>query len=206
MRGEHQTTLAALKTAQKQEQDAKDALATVQAELDASRPKLHEAEATKAALAAARTELEEARAARAALDAAKAEAEEAKAAMVAEKAASSSSMEAMLYHCWDSLLAHRNAKLVVELVMKLETTQMELEGVVNQHEAAANEAALVQSMHEEALSWVWAEHKEALSWRDAEHKKLDENLEANLSCAHGSEASTKVLLEAAEVQLFQEQE
>ena len=100
MRGEHQTVLATLETTKKQAQEAKDALKIVQAELDASRPKLQEAEATKAALAAARTELEGARAARAALDAAKAKAEEAKAALATERAASSSSMEAMLYHCW----------------------------------------------------------------------------------------------------------
>ena len=40
MRREHQTILAALETAKKQALEAKDALATVQAELDASRPKL----------------------------------------------------------------------------------------------------------------------------------------------------------------------
>ncbi|XP_062087086.1 uncharacterized protein LOC133793848 [Humulus lupulus] len=83
MRSEHQTALAALATDQKQEQDAKDTLATVQAELDASRPKLLEAESTKVALDAARVELEEA-----------------KAALAAEKATSTTSMENMLYHCW----------------------------------------------------------------------------------------------------------
>ncbi|XP_062095517.1 uncharacterized protein LOC133801350 [Humulus lupulus] len=94
MRGEHQTVLAAhqtalvtLQTAQQKEKDAKDALA---AELNEARPKLQEAEATKAALVAALVEL----------DSAKTGVEEAKAALEMEKAASSSAMEDMLYHCW----------------------------------------------------------------------------------------------------------
>ncbi|XP_062099180.1 uncharacterized protein LOC133805093 [Humulus lupulus] len=107
MRGEHQavlaaqqTTLAALKIAQKQEHEAKDALAAARAELDASRPKLQEVEATKAVLEAVTAELEEAKAARAALDFAKTETTKAKDALATEKAASSSAMEDMLYHCW----------------------------------------------------------------------------------------------------------
>ena len=58
-------------------------MVAAQADLEASRAKLLEAEATKVALDVARVELEEA-----------------KAALVAERASSSSSMEAMLYHCW----------------------------------------------------------------------------------------------------------
>ena len=56
-------------------------MAAARAELDASCPKLEEAEANKAALAAVTTELEEPKAARAALDSVKTEAEEAKAAL-----------------------------------------------------------------------------------------------------------------------------
>ncbi|XP_062109623.1 uncharacterized protein LOC133821176 [Humulus lupulus] len=90
MRSEHQTALAALATTQKQEQDAKDALAAVRAELDASRPKLLEAESTKVALDAVKVDLEGAKTALAAE----------KAALAAEKATSTISMENMLYHCW----------------------------------------------------------------------------------------------------------
>ncbi|XP_062099272.1 uncharacterized protein LOC133805179 [Humulus lupulus] len=97
VKGEFQTTQAALASAQQQERDAKAALmaaresekvtqaalVAAQADLEANRAKLLEAEATQVAL-----------------DATKVELEEAKAALVAERASSSSSMEAMLYHCW----------------------------------------------------------------------------------------------------------
>ncbi|XP_062093257.1 uncharacterized protein LOC133799037 [Humulus lupulus] len=114
IRGEHQAAQVALASAQQQERDAKAALeaarenervaqaasVAAQTELEASRAKLQEAEATRVALDTVKIEVEEAKDARATLDAAKVEVEEAKAALVAEKEASSSSMEAMLYHCW----------------------------------------------------------------------------------------------------------
>ena len=56
----------------------------------------------------------------------------------------------------DASLASWNTELVSKMAMKLETTQMELEGAVNQREAAkealAKEAARFQVQHEEALS------------------------------------------------------
>ncbi|XP_062119530.1 uncharacterized protein LOC133834012 [Humulus lupulus] len=58
IKGEHHATLAALASAQQQEQDEKAARATAQAELEACRSKLLVAESTKVALVTAKVELE----------------------------------------------------------------------------------------------------------------------------------------------------
>ncbi|XP_062097952.1 uncharacterized protein LOC133803834 [Humulus lupulus] len=109
----------------------------------------------------------------------------------------------------DALLAHRNATLMAEMAMKLEMAQMELEGDVNQREAAkealAREAARIKANREEA-SRIQAQHEEALSRKDADHKKLVDNLEAELLCVRSSEALIKALLEATKAQIRQERE
>ena len=68
-------------------------------------------------------------------------------------------------------MAHRNADLVAEMAVKLETAQMELEGVVNQREAAwealAKEVAQVQADRGEATR-VRFQVEETLSKNEAD--------------------------------------
>ena len=77
MRAEHQTAL-------QEAQAAKDALATLKAELERTRSKVQELETS---LATSRTDLEAAKT-------------EAQAALEAERATSEQSMQELFYHCW----------------------------------------------------------------------------------------------------------
>ncbi|XP_062100074.1 uncharacterized protein LOC133805943 [Humulus lupulus] len=102
----------------------------------------------------------------------------------------------------DALLSHRNADLVAEAAMKMETLQLELEAAVNQREVAKEALA-------RETAQAWETLRKAVAQADADRAEFDRvkaGLEEALSRKETEANERAALLEAAAAQSIRDGE